>query len=273
MLRALNIKASSNITVDNIKLAGPSTNLVYRLNVNQSTGVSLSRISVPGVAGTFDDPTSCAMMVRSSSDVTLSQYYIGWANNGVCFLDDTNLTISGGILRNMHVDGIHGGAVQGMLIQGNDIAQFHPPVGAHPDGIQVFATPTVTGSSNIVITDNLVSRDGGGISQGIFLRDTSLVHPFQNVKISNNVVSGGMYNGIALGQTITGRIVNNTVIGYPDMKSWIRVTQPQDVNVEDSVANAFLLDPGVGQGGNMVVPQDQAAADQAAAAWRSAHGY
>lgn len=273
VLRALTIKGSSNITVDNIKIAGANTNLQYRLYVYQSNGVSLSRISIPGVAGTFDEPLNTAIMIRLSSNVTLSQYLVSWAFHGVSFLDCSNLTIQNGVIRDMRTDGIRGGGIHGLVIQGNDISQFHPVTGDHPDGIQLWSTNETESATDITIQDNLVSRDNGGIAQGIFIRDTYLTLPFLNVKVANNVIAGGMYNGIMISGTITARFQNNKVIGFPDMKSWIRVEYAQDASVEDSQANQFVLATGVGSGGNMIVPQDVTTADQAVAAWRAAHGY
>lgn len=273
VLRALNINGSSNIIVDNIKIAGSSTNLAYRLQVLSSTGVTLTRIDIPGVSGTFDAPVSSAVMLRKSSNVLLSNFNIGWATTGVSYLDVSNTTIQNGVVHDIMVDGMHGGGVNGLTIRGNDISRFHPNGVDHPDGIQLWTTNTTAPSTDILIQDNLISRDGLGIAQGIFIRDTYLTLPFVNVKVANNVVAGGMYNGIMISGATTASFTNNTVIGYPDMISRIRVEYAQDATVEDSQANQFLLALGVGSGGNAIVAQSVADADQAAYAWRSTHGY
>jgi hypothetical protein len=272
-LRALYIKNSANIVVDNMVIAGANTNLAARLWVYQSAGVALSRINIPGVAGTFDSPLYCGFSFRSSSNVSLRQFRVSWARNGICLYAVSSISIEQGVVRDIQSDGINAGAVQGLLVRSNDFSRSHPTSTDHPDAVQIFATDTVDGSSNIVVDDNLFSRDGGGISQGIFLRDSSMTRPFKNVTITNNVILGGMYNGIALLNGITAKISNNLIVGYPDMISWIRVSYAQDVTVESSQANRFLLDPGVGSGGNAIVPQSQSTADQIAAQWRSAHGY
>lgn len=273
VLRGLYIKSSSGITIDNIRIAGPNTNLITRLWVYQSSDVNLSRIDIPGTAGSFDTPISCAITVRQSANVSLAQYRVSWARFGVCLAYDKNVSVLNGIVRDIQSDGVNVAAVQGLLVQGNDFATFHPLSTDHPDAVQVFATSTIPGSSNVVVNDNLFSRDGGGIVQGVFMRDGTLVNPITNVTITNNVIAGGMYNGIAILSGISAKIANNIVIGYPDMQSWVRVNYAQDVTVEDVKANAFILENGVGSGGNQVVPQSKMAADQAAAQWRAAHGY
>lgn len=272
VLRGLTIRGSSNITVDNITIAGANTGLQYRLYVFKSSGVTLGRIDIPGSEGTFDEPLNTAIMIRSSQDVTLDRFAIAWAWHGVSFLDCTNLTIRNGVIRDIRTDGIRGGGVQGLAIQGNDIGRFHPAPGDHPDGIQLWSTNQATSARDIVIRDNLVSRDGGGIAQGIFIRDTHLKLPFHNVTVAGNVIAGSMYNGIAISGAINATFENNTVIGYPDMKSWIRVDHGQDVTVQDNATNRYLLSDGVTSRRNRVVPEDRKAADQAASAWRQAHG-
>ena len=96
--------------------------------------------------------------------------------------------------------------------------------------------------TGIVIRDNMVVRGKGLPTQGIFLRDVRNVRPFQNVEIRDNLVMGGLYNGIAVNGVDGGRIEDNEIINYPDRKhSWLRVDNSQGLEVRRNRASRFLI--------------------------------
>src|SRR3546814_7805117 len=69
----------------------------------------------------------------------------------------------------------------------------------------------------------IFERGDGDIIQGILLRDQSGGKlPYQDVTISDNIVLGGMYNGISVGNA-NGLVMTDNVVGaYTDQKSWLR---------------------------------------------------
>src|SRR3546814_3504194 len=98
------------------------------------------------------------------------------------------------------------------------------------DLIQLCTTNTTESASNISISGNVFERGDGDIIQGIFLRDQSGGKlPYQDVTISDNIVLGGMYNGISVGNA-NGLVMTDNVVGaYTDQKSWLRIENSTDV--------------------------------------------
>src|SRR3546814_18773048 len=61
------------------------------------------------------------------------------------------------------------------------------------------------------------------------------------VTISDNIVLGGMYNGISVGNA-TGLVMTDNVVGaYTDQKSWLRIENSTDVVLTGNSASTFLL--------------------------------
>src|SRR3546814_397544 len=110
------------------------------------------------------------------------------------------------------------------------------------DLIQLWTTNTTESARNISITGNVFERGDGDIIQGIFLRDQSGGKlPYQDVTISDNIVLGGMYNGISVGNA-NGLVMTDNVVGaYTDQKSWLRIENSTDVVLTGNSASTFLL--------------------------------
>jgi hypothetical protein len=173
--------------------------------------------------------TNCwaGLLLRESSFVTVTKSEIHHLGNGVSRLNTSDTVISDNILHDLSSDAINGGGGSNISILRNRMTDFRPPTGAHPDGIQFWTTSAPAPASNILIQGNVISRGTGDVttvSQGIFVELDSPDRRWSDVRILDNTILGGMYNGIFAdgvdGLTISG----NTVAGFPDMENWIRVS-------------------------------------------------
>lgn len=249
ILNGLLVKGSSGLTFSNLDLSNivPGTHNVFQ--VLGSSNVVMDHLTVHGPANLGSGLESALMMVRSSTNVTVSnsEFYNGW--HGLSMLDNNGLTVSGNYVHDIRTDGIRGGGNSNLLITRNTLTDFYPAALDHPDAIQIWTGNTTTSASNITITDNVIVRGNGGPVQGIFMRDQVGTLPFQNVTVTGNIVAGGRYNGIALDHINGGTMSDNIVAGISGETSWIRHANSTNLAVTNNqstyYASAAKLDAGI----------------------------
>jgi hypothetical protein len=135
----------------------------------------------------------------------------------------------------LQTDGVFGGGSSHVVVSGNHITEFHPQPGDHPDAIQFWGATNGTPGTDVTISDNVITRGGGEVIQGIFIEYTN------NITITRNAMTGTMYNGIALGGVQHGLIEDNFVVGASDMGSRIITRDASsDVTVRNNVAEAVV---------------------------------
>lgn len=230
VLTGLKIMNSSGIAFNNVDVP-VATAATQGVAVMSSTNISFSGLTVHGTGAA---PQGLGMMVQNSVGVTVTDSTFSGVGTGIGHSLSSNLTIADNTFHNIQTDGISGGGATHVVIEGNEFDTFHPAVGDHPDAIQFFGY-NGTSSSDITITDNVISRGAGDPIQGIFTESTN------NITITGNAMSGTMYNGISLSGTHGGLIENNFVQGYSDMNTWIIVRGQSDgVTVDHNTAQAVL---------------------------------
>ena len=236
---ALSIGASENIVVD---------------NVDVSAGMTGGK---PGGSG---------LKIDKSTNVTVKDSNFHDLGYGLTHVDSKNIDITGNTFENIRVDGIRGGGTSHIEISGNTLSNFFRDPGEHGDAIQFWTMGTTGSAHDIVVKDNLIYRGDGNRMQGIFFGDESKgAKPYINVEITGNTVLGAMYNGINLYPAKNAVISNNTVLGYEDMRSWIRVDGSTDVIMSKNVATQYSI-PATGNVGlvrtdNVSLGQISAASD------------
>lgn len=206
-------KNNQDLTFDNVVIRGPE-----------------------GDAGYESNP----FIVRGSQNVAITNSEITHLRYGINMLNNDGVLIEGNYFHDLRADGWHGGGVSNITITKNVFTDFRPLDGDHPDAIQFWTRNETESASNITITDNLIYRGDGGAIQGIFMGDEHDNLPYKNVEIAGNVVLGGMYNGIHV-ETAEGlTLTDNTVIGYTDQDSWIRVNDV--TKMSGNTAQYYLIE-------------------------------
>jgi hypothetical protein len=174
------------------------------------------------------------VMIRDSEDIGIGGSRIGGMRYGIGMLNSRRIQIRDNEFRDLQTDGVRGGGVDDLVIANNVFGRFRPKPREHPDGIQLWSTNQKTPAKRIAIRNNLIVRDGGGITQGIFVRDTERQLPFEGLDIRGNMTIGTMYNGIAILGAVSAIVSDNDVIAFPDQKAWIRL---QGVNGGELIKN------------------------------------
>src|SRR6185312_333330 len=151
--------------------------------------------------------------------------------------------ISDNLFMRMGGDGIDSAQVSYVTINNNDFTAFQTG-SQHPDAIQFWTEGASVASHDITISGNVYIRGAEPASQdaqGIFLNDEVGNLPYSNVKITNNTILGSMYNGIMLVDGVNSTISGNTVRGYSDMESWIRVANSTATTLSNNVTQRYIL--------------------------------
>lgn len=228
-----------NVTFRNVVFADKDASTAYDFEVKNAAGVSFDGVVIRGEDGEAGYASN-AFMVRGSRDISITNSEITHLRYGINMLDNSGVTITGNYFHDMRADGFHGGGLSNVLIADNVFTDFHPEPGDHPDAIQFWTAKQTVSAENITITGNVIHRGDGAAIQGIFMGDETNALPYKNVTISDNLVVGGMYNGIHVERADGLSVTNNIVAGYLDQASWIRVA---DVTaMSGNVSQVYVID-------------------------------
>ena len=236
---------SSGLTFQNLEFSA-AANALFPFQVRGSSNIVLDRLNVHGTLNGDVNDDGQPMMIRSSTNVTVSNSEFQQAMNALSFLNNDGLTIVNNSFHDIRTDGVRGGGTSNLLISNNYFTNFYPKMGTkdvngdHPDAIQLWTTGTTTSASNITVTDNLIVRGDGLPMQGIFFRDQVGGLPFKNVTVSGNTVIGAMSHGIGL-NGIDGLVAtNNEVVAIAGQVSNIALNGTRNAVLTGNQASAYV---------------------------------
>lgn len=235
----LSVKSSSGITFANVEFAATERSPLFSFSVTSSKAITFDNIEVHGTPGLGNTTTQSPFLIRDSEDVTIknSEFHDVW--HGVSVLDSEGVTLTGNYFHDIRTDGIRGGGNSDLIITKNVFTNFYPAEGDHPDAIQLWTTNTTASASNILISENIVVRGAGAPVQGIFVRDQIGNLPFKNLNINDNIVVGGLYNGISVNGVNGGVIANNFVLGQPGQPSWLGALADTNLDIRGNIVTGF----------------------------------
>ena len=273
VINGLQVNSSSGFTFSHLDLNNTAVGTNNKFLVLGSSNIVLDHLTVHGPNNIGSGMESQLMMVRSSTNVTVSnsEFYHGFT--GLSMLDTKGLTVSNNYFHDMRMDGVRGGGNSDLLVTKNTFTDFYPAALDHPDAIQLWTGNTSGSATNIKITDNLVVRGQGGPIQGVFMRDEVGNVPFQNVTITGNMITGGRYNGIAVNHVQGGTISDNVVAGFVGERSWIRADLSTNLNVANNASTFWSsgLSTQAGTNGNTLITEISDGGSAWVTNWLSKH--
>ena len=237
----LSVNRSSGLRFTDIDMVAGAKSANNVFNVFGSNDISFDRIEVYGPNNLGSGQEKSAFMIRSSSNVTVSNSEFHHLWHGISMLDNRGVTIVGNSFHDIRTDGVRGGGNSDVNISRNIFTDFYPNSGDHPDAIQLWSTNAAEPGRNITIADNLVVRGKGDAIQGIFIRDTFEKMPFENVTITGNLVVGALYHGIAIKGVTGATITGNQVVAFEDQLSWILANSADKLNLTGNVSSKYLI--------------------------------
>lgn len=234
VLAAIYVNAQNGLTLSRLDVLGP-------VSVGNSKQVILDTLTIHGPS------TKIAVLFRNDEQVTLTGAEIYETGIGVAIIDSQGVTVANNTIHDITADAIDCFGSGKVAITGNKISDITEVGDGHPDGIQFAPSSQKTPpfpTDDILVDGNDIRRGKGAAFQGIFGGGSLPDYPFTNVRVTNNLVMGDMYNGIALGGMIAPVISGNYVqahAGVVDghgkaMAPWIMLRGSQGGTVVDNVA-------------------------------------
>ena len=238
VLRDVGNLAIRNVAVKPTRKADPAAR--YGALLMGSDNIELDGVAFVGPGPGIDRSYLAGVMLRSGQNIVVTRSYFANFRHGLELLNVENTRIVLNEFEKLQTDAIRGGGVNRLLIANNVMTGFSPRPKDHPDGIQIWSTNQKKPGTDIEIRGNLVARGDGAPTQGVFIRDTKLKMPFQRLKISDNLIIGGLWNGISVSGAQGVTITNNCVVSRSDQKSWIRLGHTRQMQVIRNIAVQYL---------------------------------
>lgn len=240
VLHDLLVQGASGLTFTDLEFHHLPDAAPYPFTVRGSREIHFRAVETHGSLDGNPQNDRAGLMIRESERVTVTGSEFHELYIGVSILDSRHIAVTGSRFHDLQKDGCIASGSSHVVIVGNEFSDFYPVAGDHPDAIQFFGSGTSASASDLDIRANVIRRGGGEKYQGIFLRDGSGERPFLRVSITENLVLGCMYAGIAVDGAQDVVVAENTVTGFPDMYSSIRTLNVTDLRVTDNRAQKFL---------------------------------
>lgn len=241
VITKLTVSGDSGITFSNLNLNAVTTSSSFQ--VSNSKNITFDHVTVTGAAGSTGY-TQSPFFIRSSTNVTVTNSEFTHTRVGLTLLNNTNVTVSGNYFHDIRSDGIDSGGNSQIKVANNFFTDFHPASGDHPDAIQFWTTNTTTSAHDITVTGNVFYAGSGDPIQGVFISDQVGTLPYQNVTVTNNVVIGGLWNGILLshvnGATVSGNVVGSLSTSA-NTTSWLTVINSTGVSADNNAATTLQM--------------------------------
>ncbi len=254
---------TSNLTFDEIKFdytfSAGDANHTTKFHIRDSSNITIDNSVFDGDfasgTGTTADGTGfgrgLSIWGSDNIDVINTEFHSWW--KALSAAQSSDINFSGNNIHTIRSDGISLSEVQNVLIENNYIHDFGGAAGSgdHRDMIQI-QRPNGTGSSDIIIRNNILDIGSGDYAQGIWAGDdksdsSDPSHWHYNIVIEDNILYNAHANGIALHTTDGLTITNNTVVAVPTQQTG-GVTIPkiivgassQNVTIEQNIAPAVV---------------------------------
>ncbi|MGH1424011.1 MAG: right-handed parallel beta-helix repeat-containing protein [Pseudooceanicola sp.] len=226
----LDVRDAKNLTFDGIEFdynyATGHPNWMRIFQFDHSDGITVRNSVFDGdvaqgvSAGEDGRGWGIGLIFRGGDDIILenndfSEFYKALSMGGV-----NNAVVRDNSFHDIRMDGMNFDSMRGLLIEGNDLRDFHRATGTsdHADMIQFFAPNNGRASSDVIIRNNVLDIGNGDPTHSIFMRNEAVDRGagiemyYRNITIENNLIVNGHSHGITLGQTIGATVRNNSVL-------------------------------------------------------------
>jgi parallel beta-helix repeat protein len=239
-LTGLTVANSQGLSFENLHMDYSKPSTVWNTQVNSSKNISFENINFHGSLNNNPGDDQNAMLIRQSTNVTVTGSEFHELAHGISMMDSSNVRIEDNNMHDMRADGVISAGTSNVQVLNNSFHDFKPATGDHPDAIQFLTRGAAAKAHDIVVSGNVIARGEGGIIQGIFITDQAGIG-YDRVTVTDNVVAGGMYNGIMVANTNGLTVDGNTVAPYGDMTSWIRISNSTNAKITNNDAASFNL--------------------------------
>lgn len=241
VLTGLTLNGCAGLTFRDLHLDYSKPWAVWNTQVTDCRSINLLNLHAHGSKNGYPGDDQNAALIRNSTGVRVAGSEFYEFAHAVSTMGGGDISIDGNSFHDLRSDGVMCAGTSNIRVVGNAFTDFFPADGDHPDAIQFLTRGTTGKAHDIVVTGNLIVRGAGGIVQGVFITDQILTG-YERVTVTDNVVLGGMYNGIMISNVTGAVLASNHVAGYADQKSWIRVNGSNDVSMSGNRAMTYILE-------------------------------
>lgn len=245
VLTDLNVRGAEGLTFKGLEFFAEHAKGSDKFIVFGSRDIHFDGVNVHGSLDGNPQNDTSAMTIRNSQNVSVKNSEFHELANAITHLDSKNIVFEGNYFHDLRMDAIRGGGTSDLTIVNNYFTDFYPIPGDHPDAIQIWNTNTSTSARDILISGNIITRGDGEPAQGIFVKAEQSGLPYYNLKITDNIVVGSLYNGIHVRGGVDVVIEGNTVAGHSGMNSWIRLENINGINISNNASTDYQKDVNV----------------------------
>lgn len=231
----------SNLTFSNLEFSTVgSTDAYYGYRIYNDTNIQFNSDFVHGAIGGDPNTAITGFLIENSAGVSVTNSTFEYLQNGIMELDNNGVNVSNNTFEYLAADGIDNAGTSNVQITNNYFTDMvKDTIGLHPDCIQFWTAGTTEPVSNITISGNTYVRGNGVPVQGIFMGNENSL-PYSNLTITNNTVTGGLYNGITVDDATSATVTGNNVISYVDQPSWIVLNSDNGGTYSNNAATLFM---------------------------------
>ncbi|MEW5685523.1 MAG: right-handed parallel beta-helix repeat-containing protein [Pseudomonadota bacterium] len=221
----------------------------WAFKIYKADGVSFDNVSVHG---SLDDKPAndvSGISIAQSKNVSVTNSEFQQLERGVAFGNVQNVKVNGNNFHDLRSDGADFVEVKFVEVKNNSFTNFYVAEGDHPDAIQFWTSRSLTASTDIMISGNVITRGEGGDTQGIFLRDQVGTLPYERVTITDNIIVGTGYNGIRVQGAKDLTVTNNELVTFQgELPTFLLIGASDGVVLKNNSA----ISVGVDQSTNVV---------------------
>ena len=259
VFQGVTISNANGLHIEGIKFQPPAgVNFGNGLTLRNVEDATLTKNVFGGVEGSHAN-VHRGLVVDRSSDIVVHDNQFSGMHRGAVFTNTNDVKVTHNDVTKMRGEGFNFAGVKNVEIGHNEMQDFRPAAGDHPDFIQFWTRGMQTASENIHIHNNTMIQNNPGLSvQGIFM-DNDFRIPYKNVVIEKNLIQTGMPHGITLDLAEGVRILDNVALSVTGAKFRVGITvaDSTDVSVVNNTSNSLSLlrNVDMAQSQNVVAPR------------------
>lgn len=235
VLSDLKVQDSKGLLFSNLEFyVDPASTASYSHRVTSSDNIHFTGLDVHGSLNGNPADDGDGLTINGSTNVSVRDSKFHDLENGLGIVGGANAIVANNVFHHLQADGFHGGGTPFLQVLSNKFSDFYPVSGDHPDAIQLWTQGVAVAATDVSIRDNVISRGAGNPVQGIFISDQVGTLPYERLSVTGNLVVGGRYHGINVSNARNADISHNTVTGYDDQLSWLRLDKVMGATVADN---------------------------------------
>lgn len=251
---------SSGLTFRELEFSNAGGTDAWAWRILDSQDIHFDKLDIHGSLDGNPQNDRQGIQIRRSARISVTDSKFHELYRGLSPSETSDIVITGNRFYGNARTGIFSSNVQNVLISGNSFTDSYPVEGDHMDAIAFTKIGPTNTTRDVVVSDNLITRGKGKVTQGIFFRDPSKgVTRFSNIRISDNFIVGMGLNGIYVNSAEGVTIEGNTVLAYPGKSnnSWILLQHVNGGQVRGNRAPLISVRPPANNNVNVTETKNQ----------------